>query len=80
MAYTFPHHGDEALNYYTFMYTCDFCRYEHVYTYRKNEFQNILESKKIMQLVWTVVTCSILNIEQNMILLVLMEFACIRHY
>ena len=38
-----------ALNYYTFMCTCIFYKYEHIYTYRKKEFQNILESKKIMQ-------------------------------
>ena len=68
-----------ALNYYTFMCTCDFYRYEHVYTYRKKEFQNILESKKNMQLAWTVATCLILNIELYMILIVLTEFACIRH-
>ena len=40
-----------ALNYYTVICTCDFYRYEHVYTYRKKEFQNILKRKKIMQLV-----------------------------
>ena len=43
------------------MCTCNFYKYEHAYTYRKKEFQNILESKKIMQLVWTVVTCLILG-------------------
>ena len=68
-----------ALNYYTFMCTCDFYRYEHVYTYRKKEFQNVLESKKNMQLAWTVATCLLLNIELYMILIVLTEFACIRH-
>ena len=64
-----------ALNYYTFMCACNFYKYEHIYTYRNKEFQNILESKKVMQLVWTVVTGLILN----MILTLLMEFACIRH-
>ena len=39
-----------ALNFYAFMCTYDFYRYEKVYTYRKKGFQNILESKKIMQL------------------------------
>ena len=68
-----------ALNYYTFMFTCNFYKYEHIYTYRKKEFQNILESKNIMQLVWTVVTGLILNMEMNMILILLMEVACIRH-
>ena len=29
----------------TFMCFCDFCRYEHVYTYKKKGFQNILERK-----------------------------------
>ena len=33
-----------ALNYYTFMCTCDFYRYEHNKYYIKKEFQNILES------------------------------------
>ena len=37
-----------AINYCTFTCTCDFYRYEHVYTYRKKEFQNILESKIIL--------------------------------
>ena len=50
----------------------------YILTERK-EFQNILESKKIMQLVWTAVTCLIMNMRLNMILLVLMEFARIRH-
>ena len=40
-----------ALSHCTFMCTCDFYRYEHVYTYRRKEFQNILECKKIMQMV-----------------------------
>ena len=68
-----------ALNYYTFMCTCNFNKYEHIYTYRNKEFQTILESKKIMRLVWTVVTGLILNMKLNMILTLLMEFACIRH-
>ena len=29
----------------TFKCTCDFFRYRHVYTYRRKEFQNILERK-----------------------------------
>ena len=61
------------------MCTCNFYKYEHAYTYRKKEFQNILESKKIMQLVCTVATGLILNMELNMIMILLMEFACIRH-
>ena len=67
-----------ALNYYTFMGTCNFSKYEHKYTYRNKEFQNILESQKIMQLVWTVVTGLILNMKLNMVLTLIMEFACIR--
>ena len=60
------------------MCTYNFYKYEHDYTYRKKEFQNILERKKIMKLIWTVVTGLILNMELNMILILLMEFACIR--
>ena len=61
------------------MCTCNFYKYEHVYTYKKNEFQNILESQKIMHLAWTVVTGLILNMELNMIWIMLMEFASIKH-
>ena len=61
------------------MCTCNFYKYEHVYTYKKNEFQNILESQKIMHLAWTVVTSLILNMELNMIWIMLMEFASIKH-
>ena len=68
-----------ALNYYTFMCTGNFYKYEHIYTYRKKWFQDILESKKIMQLVWTAVAGLILNMELNMIFILFMEFACIRH-
>ena len=64
------------VNYYTYMCTYKF---EHVYTYKKNEFQNILESQKIMHLVWAVVTGLILNMKLNMIWIMLMEFACIKH-
>ena len=59
--------------------TCNFYKYKHVYNYRKKKFQNMLERKKIMQLFLTVVTGLILSMELNMILILLMEFACIRH-
>ena len=50
------------------------------YTYRKKEFQNISERKLYSWFEKKVVTCSILHMEMNMILVVLMlmEFACIR--
>ena len=51
------------------MWTCDFYRYEHIYTYRRNEAFSKHSSKKIMQL----------NMELNMILIMLMEFAYVRH-
>ena len=57
-----------ALNDYTFICACNFYKCEHIYTYRNKEFQNILESKKIMHLVWTVITGLILNMKLKMIL------------
>ena len=42
------------------MCTCDFYRYEHIYTYRKKEFQNILESKKI-----GLDSCSLFNLKHG---------------
>ena len=51
------------------------CFYWHERTYRKQEFQNILERK--LQLLWTVVTYLLKNCF-NMILLVLMEFVWVR--
>ena len=63
----------------TFVWTGDFYRYAHLNPYRsQREFQNILERK----LLWAVVTClkiKLLNMELRMMLLVLMEFAYIRH-
>ena len=59
------------------MGTGDFYRYEHIYLQKEGISKH--SGKKIMQLVWTVVTCLMLNMELNMILIVLMEFACIIH-
>ena len=61
----------------SFMCTCDFYRYEHIYLQKKGISKH--SGKKIMWLVWTVVTCLMLNMELSMILIELMEFACIRH-
>ena len=55
--------------------TIYFYKYEHIYTYRRKEFQ---ENWKARKLVWTVVPCLILNMELNLILILLIEFACIR--
>ena len=48
----------------------------HIYIQKERTSKHF--GKKIIQLVWAVVTCLILNMELNMILIVLMEFACIR--
>ena len=47
------------------MCTCDFYRYEHVFTYEKRISKQ--SPKKIMQLVWTVVTLvgQLFNVEHG---------------
>ena len=59
------------------MFTCDFYWYEHIYLQKEGISKH--SGKKIMQLIMTVVTCLMLNMEMNMILVELMEFAYIRH-
>ena len=63
-----------ALNYYTFMCTCDFYRYEHIilrkegiskHSGKQENFANGLDS------------CYLFNLELIMKLIGLMEFACI---
>ena len=65
-----------ALNYYTFMCTCN--PWTHIYL-QKEGISKHSGKQEIMQLVWTIVTRLILNMKPNMILALLMEFACIRH-
>ena len=60
------------------MWISGFYRYEHIYTYRRQEFRNI------MQLLWTVVIylLNCRNVEHGIehhVLIVLMEFSYIRH-
>ena len=51
-----------ALNYFTFMCTCDFYGYEHIILHKEGISKHSgKHSKKILQMVWTVVTCLILN-------------------
>ena len=59
------------------MFTCDFYRYEHIYLQKEGISKH--PGKKIAQLISTVVTCLMLNMELNMILIELMELAGIRH-
>ena len=87
MVYTFLHHGDachvpakvSANKAYRKNCLLEFpIAWTHIYIQKEGISKHF--GKEIIQLVWTVVTCLILNIELNMILIVLMEFACIiRH-
>ena len=59
-----------------FMGSCGFNIYEQVCTYRRQEFQNILKRNYATVLG----SYYLLNMELNMILIVLIEFADIRHF
>ena len=61
-----------ALNYYAFMCTCDFYRYEHIILQKEGISKHSGKQEN-----FAIVTCLILNIELNMKLIGLMEFACI---
>ena len=50
--------------------------WKHIYIQKEGISKHF--GRKIVQLVWIVVTCLILKMELNMTLIVLMEFACIR--
>ena len=63
----------------TFKWTCGFCRYELVYTYRRQEFQHILERKLCNYFGQLLLYKKMLNMGLNMMLIVLKEFAYIRH-
>ena len=81
MVYTFLHHGDachvpkvSANKAYRKNCSLEFpIAWTHIYIQKEGILKHF--GKKIIQLVWTVVTCLILNMELNMILIVLMEFA-----
>ena len=51
-----------ALNYYTFMCTCDFYRYEHIILQKEGISKHSGEQENVA-IGWTVVTCLILNME-----------------
>ena len=65
-----------VLKYYL-LCACDFYRYDHIYTYRRKEFQNIFERKLCNcfgQLYVTYLfTTNMLNMELNMTLIVLID-------
>ena len=61
-----------ALNYYTFMCTCDFYRNEHIILHEEGISKHSGKQEN-----FAVVTCLILNMELNMRLIGLMEFASI---
>ena len=87
MVYTFLHHGDachvpakvSANKAYRKNCLLEFpIAWTHIYIQKEGISKHF--GKEIIQLVWAVVTCLIWNIELSMILIVLMEFACIiRH-
>ena len=56
---------------------CGFYRSERLYTYRRQDFQNIYEIDYAVALD-IIIPCS-LNMELNVMLIVHMEFAYIRH-
>ena len=78
MTYTFLHKCLQAfpillaLNYYTFMCTYDFYRYEHIILQKEGISKHSGKQEN-----FAIVTCLILNIELNMKLIGLMEFASI---
>ena len=85
MVYTFLHHGDachvpakvSANKAYRKNCLLEFpIAWTHIYIQKEGISKHF--GKKIIQLVWLVVTCLFLNMELNMLLIVLMEFACIR--
>ena len=62
--------------------TSHFYRFEHVYSYRRQEFQNILEIKlcnRFGQLLLIYQKNVEHGIKHNVVLIVLRKFACIRH-
>ena len=64
------------------MWTSGFYRYEHIYSYKRREFQNILEINlcNCFRQLLLIYLKKMLNMELNMILwIVLMESAYIRH-
>ena len=63
-----------ALDYYTFMCTI----FINMNTYILTEGRNFKTFWKARKLFWTVFPCLILNMELNLILILLIEFACIR--
>ena len=70
-----------ALIYYLHVYLWFYLWYLNMYILTDLQKKRISKhsGKKIIQLIWSVVTCLMLNMELNMILIVLVEFACIRH-
>ena len=63
-----------------FMWTTGFYRFEHVYIQKRHESQNIIKKKYVIALdSYYLLIKKSLNMELNVMLIVLMEFAFLKH-